>query len=273
MAWTDNAILINVTPQDGGSLHLHVLTEKHGRLTCKLNRAESQKPILMPGCNLRITLGDGDMRKFPDVTLEEVSGGISDDAAEATSVAVLTSMRAVMSVCLPTSEPVPEAFDYTRRLIGAVADLNQRWPVHYCQWEFALLMLLGQISGLERGRNAFRHGESVYMSPKSARMVTRAEAGAFLDRMLPLPGFLLGRKNATMGEVQQALDLCGSILAQMAKKKEQEIDRSLIRQRLDEIEEIPSYNERRDGSVDEDSFRRRLLSLRPLRVYDSGSMF
>lgn len=268
MNWTDDALMISVSHGSGETLSLDVLTRSHGRMTCRIRDVGSDFPRLDPGCSMELTVSEAG-NGYPDAKIASVTGGIDEAAAEDLGSAVLTSMRSVMSAIMPNGEPVPDMFEYSRRLISGIAQKDGRWPIYYAQWEFALLVMFSHISGIQRCRSAFKHGEVLYFAPRSARLVTRAEAGAFIDRMVPIANFLLGGKNAVVPEVQGALSLFGMLMKRIGDDQRLEEARSAVIEKLSEIEAIPRYDERNAATTDEESFRRRLLTLRPLRVHDS----
>ena len=51
-----------------------------------------------------------------------------------------------------------------------------------------------------------------HVSPKSGRAVSRAAAEPYLDRLLPLPQFLIGRADPGPGDVADAFALTGHFL-------------------------------------------------------------
>ena len=53
----------------------------------------------------------------------------------------------------------------------------------------------------------------VFVSPKSGRAVSRAAAGAWADRLLPLPGVLRGTGQAEDAEIAEALVTTGYFLS------------------------------------------------------------
>jgi len=83
------------------------------------------------------------------------------------------------------------------------------WPRNYARWEHALLAVLG--FGLDLDTCAATGGREslIYVSPKSGRAVSEAAGTPYADRMLPLPGFLVGKEGGTASE---ALRLTGYFL-------------------------------------------------------------
>jgi len=87
--------------------------------------------------------------------------------------------------------------------VGPLADLN---------WELAVLEALG--FGLDLGHCAVSETteDLIYVSPRTGRAVSRAGAGDWADRLLPLPPCLRGEGPAPDAEVAQALLVTGYFL-------------------------------------------------------------
>ncbi|HET6469532.1 MAG TPA: DNA repair protein RecO C-terminal domain-containing protein, partial [Geminicoccaceae bacterium] len=83
----------------------------------------------------------------------------------------------------------------------------------YVRFELALLAELG--FGLDLSACAATGAAEglAYVSPKSGRAVSRAGAGSYADRLLPLPGFLVGAGEPADDEaVLEGLRLTGYFL-------------------------------------------------------------
>jgi len=66
------------------------------------------------------------------------------------------------------------------------------WEPLYLRWELALLDALGFGLDLTVCAVTGTGGDLAYVSPRSGRAVSRAGAGDWADRLLPLPPVLLG---------------------------------------------------------------------------------
>lgn len=103
---------------------------------------------------------------------------------------------------------------YRRTLI--LLDLLERpdiWPLAYLNWEMVLLEEAG--FGLDLRACAVM-GEQAndlsYVSPRTGRAVSRAGAGEWAGRLLPLPPCLLGEGPAPDAEILQGLEVTGHFL-------------------------------------------------------------
>jgi DNA repair protein RecO (recombination protein O) len=86
------------------------------------------------------------------------------------------------------------------------------WPERYVRFELALLAELGFGLDLQACAVTGQTADLAYVSPRSGRAVSRQGAGRYADRLLPLPGFLLGQERAEPAQVQAGLRLTGAFL-------------------------------------------------------------
>jgi len=138
-----------------------------------------------------------------------------------------------------------------------------------------ILSHLGHSGGLDRCKTAFKHGETIYISPRTGKAASRAEAGAFLDRMVPVPGFFMGKKMASAADLRQGHEMTTMMFTKFAMPAldivEMPSERDDVIFAIGDIEGIAQYGDTDDEDFDEDAYRRRLLSLRTLRVAERSS--
>ena len=72
----------------------------------------------------------------------------------------------------------------------------------------------------------------VYVSPRSGRAVSRAAAGKWADRLLPLPNILLGEGDAETSDILHALGTTGHFLINHLARSLGELSFPEARQRL-----------------------------------------
>jgi DNA repair protein RecO (recombination protein O) len=80
------------------------------------------------------------------------------------------------------------------------------------RFELALLAELGFGLDLSRCAVTGSSDDLVYVSPNSGRAVSRSGAGGYADRLLALPGFLLGAAPADAVQLAAGLRLTGAFL-------------------------------------------------------------
>jgi DNA repair protein RecO (recombination protein O) len=222
MDWRDEGILLAVRPHGETSAIVETLTRSHGRHAGLVRGGRSAKmsPVLQPGTQLslewRARLAEhlGHFRIEP---LHSRAGAIMEDR---TALAGLNAIGALLVTLLPEREPNPDIYDRTLALADALAGGAWDWPARYAHWEVALLGALG--FGLDLTRCGATGGtdDLAYVSPRTGRAVSHAAGGAWADKLLPLPGFLIKRGNPgtgpKMGDVREALRMTGWFLEHWA---------------------------------------------------------
>ena len=275
MNWTDDAILLSVAKVAKTALLMDALTRDHGRCQAVITLKGAKLPTLLPGSFLRLAFSPGGAGKHGAGKLLDVSGGLFAESAESVELAVIQAIKDMSLAFMPAHEPLPDIYQATEGLLNSLLCEDRRWPLHFVRWEFTLLTALGHVEGAARCSSDFRHGEAIYISPRSGRMATRTEAGAFLDRMLPVPSFLLGARNATIVEVLQGNDLSQALFERFlmpeAEVEQLPASRAYLIERMRMIRTIPATKADRQPVIDEEARRVRMRSARPLMVSNKVS--
>ena len=262
--------MVSVTQDSRETLLLDVLTKMRGRCQMRVLLEGAKLPPLYPGCTLKLTQEDTGFGEVPTAKLHAATGGLENAETNATGMVVLNALRRMFEVFLPMHEPARKVFKATSEMIPVLRDEDSRWPLYYLTWEMEILSALGHAGGLERCKADFKHGETIYISPRSGKAASRAEAGAFLDRMIPVPGFFMGKKKATKPELKQGHEMTTMLFNRFAMPslgmKEMPAERTDVIFAMDEVSGTAMFRESGDENFDEDAYRRRLLSLRTLRV-------
>ncbi len=211
MEWQDEGILLSVRRQGERSAVIEALTAEHGRHAGLVHGGGGVKlaAILQPGASLALTWRarlEDHLGTFKVEPLRCRAGPIMADKGK---LAALNSMAAMVLTTLAEREPDPGLYAAALTLVDALADEAWDWPATYAHWELALLTALG--FGLELGRCAASgvRSDLAFVSPRTGRAVSRAAGSAWADKLLPLPGFLIGRAPPNMGAVREALRLTG----------------------------------------------------------------
>jgi DNA repair protein RecO (recombination protein O) len=128
------------------------------------------------------------------------------------TLAVLCSACAVVDRGLPEREPQPRIF---RGLLHLIAHLREgpAGVAALVGWELGLLGELGYGLDLTHCVVSGATTNLAYVSPKTGRAVAAEAAGAWRDRLLPLPAFLLTGAKPRPDELGDALRLTGHFLA------------------------------------------------------------
>jgi DNA repair protein RecO (recombination protein O) len=126
-------------------------------------------------------------------------------------LACLGAACALLEAGLPERDPHPNLYRSLGGLIDALLQESPWWD-RYVRFELDLLADLG--FGLDLGSCAVTGSSDdlAYVSPRSGRAVSRAAAAPYVDRLLPLPGFLIGRGSPDLAQVRAGLQLTGAFL-------------------------------------------------------------
>ncbi len=213
MEWRDQGILLSSRRHGEVSVIIEVFTPERGRHAGVVRGGASRKmaPVLQPGAQLdvewRARLEDhiGTFRVEP---LKSRAWTMGDRMA----LAGLNAVCALLLFVLPEREAHAEIYRKTLILLDLL-DQPEIWTLAYLNWELALLDEMG--FGLDLRRCAVlgeKANDLSYISPKTGRAVSRAGAGEWADRLLPLPPCLMGHGPAPDAEILQGFEVTGHFL-------------------------------------------------------------
>ena len=212
MEWREDGVLLAARRHGETATIIEVFTRDRGRHAGVVPGGASRKlaPILQPGAGLdlvwRARLHDhiGTFRVEP---LQSRAHLIEDRL----SLAALNAVAALLTFALPEREPHPALHDKTVALLDMIGE-GPVWPLAYLRWEMALLDELG--FGLDLGTCAATGATEglLYVSPRSGRAVSRAGAGAWKDKLLPLSPDLVGKGSGEREGVLQGLRVTSHFL-------------------------------------------------------------
>jgi DNA repair protein RecO (recombination protein O) len=219
MEWSDEAIVLSVRPLGETSTIVEGLTRNYGRHAGLVRGGASRRlrGILQPGNTLRVNWRARLTEHLGSFTVEphRTRAGEMMDTREA--LMGLNAFSGVASVVLPEREPHATVFEAGEILLDAIAaDTFPHWGPLFVRWETGVLEALGFGLDLSRCAATGSSENLRYVSPKSGRAVS-GEAGApYRERLLVLPGFLLGSQNAepTPEEIIAGLKLTGYFLTE-----------------------------------------------------------
>lgn len=223
MDWRDQGILISTRRHGESSAIVEIFTAGHGRHVGVVRGGAGRRmaPILQPGAEVAVEWSarlEEHIGAFRIDPIRAHGVGLMEDRA---ALGALGAVTALIAISLPEREPHPQLFARTRDLVAALGRLGD-WPARYALWELALLAELGFGLDLARCAATGTTRDLAYVSPKSGAAVSRAGGAAWVDRLLPLPGFLLDAASAhpsietsvraAPAEVAAALRLTGFFL-------------------------------------------------------------
>lgn len=208
--WRDDAVLLAVRPFGETSVIIEVFSAEHGRHAGVVRGGTSRKvaPVLQPGAQVAVTWKARLDSHLGSFTVEPVRSRAAVAMADRLALAGLNAVCTLLAHVLPEREAHAPLYHRTIALFDLLGQ-SDLWPLAYLRWEQALLDEMG--FGLDLSACAVRgvNEDLIYVSPKSGRAVSREAAGAWADRMLPLPPVLAGKGDATNAEIVTALATTG----------------------------------------------------------------
>lgn len=213
--WRDEGILLAARRHGESGAVVQVLTREHGRHAGLLRGGggKRRRGELQPGNDVVVEWQARLAEHLGTWNLDVVRPRAAALMADPRALAGLTAACALAELTLPERQPQPAVHDGLHVLLEALTDMPD-WPVLLVRWELGLLQALG--FGLDLSRCAVTGGETdlVFVSPRSGRAVSRAGAGRYADRLLPLPAFLRGEAGAPTDRqaVREGFALTGHFL-------------------------------------------------------------
>ncbi len=212
MEWTDQALVLSARPQGESSALVCLLTEARGRHSGLVRGARSagRRASVEPGTLVRARWRARLSEQLGTLTLEPLRSHGAALLDQPERLAALVSACALVEAGLSEHDPHPALY---RGLLALFEALEQpAWAEATVRWELGLLAELG--FGLDLSCCAVTGSveELTAVSPRSGRAVSRAAAAPWGDRLLALPGFLVGRGGGGVRDVRLGLALTGYFL-------------------------------------------------------------
>lgn len=212
MEWQAEGTVIARRPHGETAVIIEVLTLEHGRHAGLVPGGASQKraAMLQPGARLSLRWRARQSDQLGSFTAEplRMRAGLMGDP---TALAALNAICALLVFVLPERDPHPRLVARTEALLDLV-EAGGAWPPAYLAWEMALLDEMG--FGLDLGSCAVTGATEglAYVSPRSGRAVSRAGAGDWADRLLPLPALMGGAGDNRGNGLAEGLAITGHFL-------------------------------------------------------------
>jgi DNA repair protein RecO (recombination protein O) len=213
MEWRAEGIVLGVRRHGEHAAIVDLFTAAQGRHLGVVRGGASRKmaPLLQPGAQIDATWRARLDAHMGSYTIDLIRGRAADAMADRLTLAGLSAVCALLSFALPERHPYPALYARSLALLDGLG--AQRWPEAYLGWEQALLEETG--FGLDLSACAVTGAtqDLIYVSPRSGRAVSRAGAGKWADRLLPLPGVMRGVPGNDAHDVVRGLAVTGHFLS------------------------------------------------------------
>ena len=212
MEWHSEGAILSMRPHGESAAIIEVLTALHGRHAGVVRGGASRRMAahVQAGAQVAVTwrarLGEH-MGVFTVEPIRARAGILGNGL----TLAGLNAVCALLRVGLAERQPLGVFYTQTVALLDAM-EQGRDWLPDYLRWERDLLDALGFGLDLSACAVTGAREDLVYVSPKSGRAVSRAGAGEWADRLLPLPAGMLGQGPVPPTEMAQGLALTGHFL-------------------------------------------------------------
>lgn len=209
--WQDEGIVLSSRAHGEDGAVVQLLTRQHGRHAGLVRGGQSRRVrgTYQPGNTVQATWRARLSDHLGSYTCEALATPVATLLDSPERLAALSAAMAVAESALPEREAHPAAYDGTQALIDALT--QPHWAEAYVHWEVLLLRDLG--FGLDLSACAGGGNDRLsYVSPRSGRAVSLSAGEPYRDKLLLLPGFLIGQGHGGTEEVAQGLRLTGYFL-------------------------------------------------------------
>ncbi len=213
MDWRDEGALLSVRRHGEGSAIIEVFTAGHGRHSgvVKGGGARRMAPILQPGAQLQVEWRARLEDHLGLFTVEPLRSRTAAIMADRCALAVLGSIAALLH-WLPEREAHVRLYGRTVALLDALG-AGAGWHADYVRWELDLLAEMGFGLDLRDCAVTGQKDALIFVSPRTGRAVSAGAGTQWQDRLLALPGFLLGVPDQVPAEdLAAGLKLTGHFL-------------------------------------------------------------
>lgn len=214
MNWTDEGIFLNGRTFGESASIVTILTSSHGRQAGLVRGGSGRrfKAILQTGNLVQCTWRGRLQENLGTFTIELIHPIAATLLNNVMGLSGLSSACALVEAFLPEGESNAAVFLGLRRLLKTIKQ-DDKWLTEYVRWEVNLLRELGFGLSLEVCAATGQTCNLRWVSPNTGKAVS-AEAGApYVDRLLPLPRFLISGDSATLQDLEDGLKLTTHFLA------------------------------------------------------------
>jgi DNA repair protein RecO (recombination protein O) len=194
---------------------VRLLTPEHGLQAVYVRgaRGRRMRPVLIAGNLVHARLASRTEAQLPQAEIELVHsrGPLLGEPLPAAAIEWATALTAT---ALPEAQPYPRLYQGLDGVLSAIeaAPSASGWGEALVRYELLLLAELGFGLDLDRCAVTGVTEPLAAVSPKSGKAVSVVEAGPYAGKLLPLPGFLMGRGGASWPEIIDGLGLTGHFL-------------------------------------------------------------
>ena len=216
MQWRDEAMILGGRRFGESGLILDVLTATKGRQSGLIHGGASRKkrPQYEAGNSIELSWTgrlEEQLGRFNVAEVTNSRAGRNLDRPEA--LLAITTVTALLRGAVDEGDAAGSALFQPTNLLLDALDNWPVWPALYAKWELGLLSSLGFGLDLDKCALSGANDGLTHVSPKTGRAVRGSEAEGYVERLFPLPAFLIDPTALAMAEdIEDALKLTGYFL-------------------------------------------------------------
>ena len=218
MQWRDEALILGARRFGESGLILDVLTATKGRRAGLVYGGASRKkrPQYEAGNTIDVAWTgrlEEQLGRFEvaEVNVSRAARYLDDQRA----LLAISTVTAILRNAVDEGDELGSVLYGPSQILLDALDARDVWPALYARWELGLLSTLGFGLDLDRCALSGANDGLTHVSPKTGRAVRGSEAEGYVDRLFPLPAFLI-ETGALMGpqDIAAGLTLTGYFLEQ-----------------------------------------------------------
>ena len=201
MEWTGSGIVLGTRKHGEADVILEVMTAEHGRHLGLVRRGRSrrQQPVLQQGNEVHLTWKARLSDQLGLYTVELLNPRAANLMGSALALNGVQHLGALLRL-LPERQAHARLHAALELVLDHLGDPGIAAPL-LIRFELELLNELGFGLDLTTCAATGRIDDLAYVSPKSARAVSREAGTPYHDKLLPLPGFLAAGQRQSGSEI------------------------------------------------------------------------
>lgn len=190
MWWQDEGIVLTLRPHGERQACASLLTKEHGRHVGMLTLSTKNKTQFQPGVSVQAKWQARLEEHMGTYTLEAKSSPLAYVLQKPLALKAMQSAISLLEILLPERTPHEDVYEAFQHLIHAFKEGPCAWMYAYAFFEKTLLYTGGITMDLQRCAATGTTHNLYYLSPKTARAVSREAGDPYAHLLLKLPLFL-----------------------------------------------------------------------------------
>lgn len=213
MDWQGEGYILSVRKHGETSAIIEVLTRDMGRHAGLVRGGIGRKlrPVLQPGNKVQLEWRARLSEHLGSFSVEALTSRAAEIMDDRMALSALNAACAIARETLPEREAHPLVYDAFKILLNNMEN-PEIWPALFVQWEAGLLRAMGYGLDLSSCAATGVNDNLTHVSPRSGRAVSASAAEPYLDKLYPLPSFMIGQPFVTPVDVYNGLSLTGYFL-------------------------------------------------------------